>query len=521
MRESVATVMSVSLLGLEGHIVEVESHVGSGLVAFTLVGLPDTSLKESKDRVRAALQSCSLHMPDHRVTVNLSPAGLPKSGSGFDLAIAMSVLIADGSLPAGALSDTIVLGELALDGSLRPIRGILPALMSASQHGFTRAIVPTQCQSEADLVPGIEIHSFDHLADVICWAGGQAYRPQTRSEHTHSANRLQSGSSGEKVRSDGDLVDVRGQAHARHALEVAAAGGHHLHLVGEPGSGKTMLATRMPTVLPDLDDETALTTTAIHSVAGALKRDDTLIRTPPLYAPHHSMTLPALIGGGHTLPRPGAVSLAHGGILFLDEAPEFAPSVLDALRQPLEDGVVSLHRARGHTRYPARFQLILASNPCPCGQSGARLAHCECTSLEKRRYQARLSGPLRDRIDITVPMRTPTRADLATDSGEHSSDVKARVIGARERQAHRLAHTPWSLNAHLPGAWIRKNTPIPSDIRQHLDSAIDRGTLSMRGADRVLRLLWTIADLNSHNTPDMADLALALVLRSGQAHDLA
>lgn len=516
---AIATTLAISLVGIEGHVIEVESHVGRGLVAFTLVGLPDASLRESKERVRSALQSCKLDVPDRRVTVNLSPAGLPKSGSGFDLAIALSVLIANRQVHAQPFSGCVLLGELALDGSLRPVTGILPALMSAADRGIKRAIVPVSNAREAELVPGIDIISFSHLAEVIVWAGGRAELPlvvgsATSSSHERGAEELVD------LRSL-DLGDVRGQGRGRRALEVAAAGGHHIHFVGEPGAGKTMLGLRLPSILPDLDDRTALTTTAIHSVAGLLEADGGLIRRPPICTPHHSMTMPAMIGGGSQVPRPGAVSLAHGGVLLLDEAPEFAPSVLDALRQPLEEGHVSIYRARGHTSYPARFQLVLASNPCPCGNSGARVKQCTCSSIERRRYQARLSGPLRDRVDITVPMRTPTRADLAEGQVETSAVVKERVTQARERMNVRLRETPWRLNTELPGTWIRQNTPLPDDLLRGLDDSIERGILSMRGADRVLRLMWTLADLDGRDHPDMADMGEALALRSGGGHEYA
>lgn len=519
MSSTIATTLAVALVGIDGHVVEVESHVGRGLVAFTLVGLPDASLRESKERVRSALQSCSLDVPDRRVTVNLSPAGLPKSGSGFDLAIALSVLIANRQVDACPFEGCVLVGELGLDGSIRPVTGILPALMAAADRGITRAIVPLANAREAELVPGIDIMSFSHVAEVIIWAGGKAEVPALLGGETSLSHATGAGVHTEQRPLD--LADVRGQSRGRRALEVAAAGGHHIHFLGEPGAGKTMLGLRLPSILPDLDDRTALTTTAIHSVAGILGGDGGLIRRPPICTPHHSMTMPAMIGGGSQVPRPGAVSLAHGGVLLLDEAPEFAPSVLDALRQPLEEGRVSIHRARGHTSYPARFQLVLASNPCPCGNSGARVKQCTCSSIERRRYHARLSGPLRDRIDITVPMRTPTRADLAEGTIEESARVKERVMQARERMGARLRDTPWRLNTELPGTWIRQHTPLPKELLVNLDDSIERGILSMRGADRVLRLMWTLADLDGRAHPDMADMGEALALRSGGGHEYA
>lgn len=510
MRIRIAKTLSVSVVGISGHMVQVEAHVTSGLVAFTLVGLADTSMKEAKERVRSALQACQNPLPDARITVNLSPAGVPKSGSVCDAAIAVSILIAVGQIPAHPLSDCVILAELGLDGSLRPIRGILPAVMAAYEHGIRRVIVASANHDEAAMIPHMEVHAFEHLADLITWGGGQAQRPHGLPNPAWDASSEHSETPAVPV----DLSDVRGQAEAVRSLEIAAAGGHHIHLIGEPGAGKTMLAARLATILPELDDETALMATAIHSVAGNAPSGG-LLRQAPLSSPHHSITMPAMIGGGGQIPRPGAVSLAHGGVLFLDEAPEFAPSVLDALRQPLEEGVVHLHRAQGAVSYPARFQLVMASNPCPCGHYGARLKHCRCSSTVLRRYQARLSGPLRDRIDMTIPLRAPTKAQLRGQSAEASAVVRERVIQARQRSAHRLSKTPWRTNTQVPGQWIRQHTPLPDDVRDSIDTATDRGILSLRGADRVLRLMWTLADLDERPHPDLADLGEALSLRTG------
>lgn len=510
---TVASTLAVALVGLEGHLVEVETQVGRGLIAFTLVGLPDTSLREAKERVRAALDSCGLEVLDRHITVNLSPAGLPKAGSGFDLAIAMSVLCAAGAVPVGPFLDVVLIAEVALDGTLRPVRGVLPALVAAHRFGVRRAILAEGNAEEGALVPGMQVASFAHLADVVNWAGGEALRPAGLGAR-HGTHTLEEAVTPPVVK---DLSQVRGQDRGVFALEVAAAGGHHLHFVGEPGSGKTMLAQRLVTILPTLDDDTALTTTAIHSVAGTLLPGGGLIRTPPLQSPHHSASMPALIGGGSSLARPGAVSLAHGGVLLLDEAPEFAPSVLDALRQPLEDGEVSIHRSRGHTRFPARFQLVLASNPCPCG-GGSRRKPCTCSSIQRRRYGAKLSGPLLDRIDITVAMRTPTRSDLLAGTIHSSQASREKVVHARARAARRLEGTPWHLNCQLPGSWVRERGGTPPDLVLALDEAVERADLSMRGADRVLRLLWSLADLEDRAVPDEAHLALALSLRTGGSH---
>ncbi len=519
----VAAALAVSLVGLEGHLVQVQTHVGDGLVSFTLVGLPDASLKEARERVRAALQSCGIELDDQHTTVNLQPAGLPKHGSAFDAAIAVSVLAANEKISAAALADTVWLGELGLDGALRPVPGVLPAVIAAVRARVGRVVVPQDCVAEARLVPGIEVVGFAHLADVVQWAGGTATRPFVLGADRTSERGAGAGGGPRDVEGFGtevplDLADVRGQAFARRALEVAAAGGHHLYLVGEPGAGKTMLASRLTTILPDLDDATAVEVTALHSVAGVFDPGGGLIRTPPVEAPHHSATMQALIGGGPGVPRPGAVSLAHGGVLILDEAAEFAPKALDALRQPLEQGTVTIHRALATARYPAAFQLVLATNPCPCGFRDSRSGPCTCSSLQRRRYLSRLSGPLLDRIDIQVAMRSPTRADLALDRVETSAEVRARVVAARDRARQRWMATPWTLNSQLPGTWIRDHGQVDPGVLADLDRAVDRGRLSLRGADRVLRLMWTLADLDGRARPDDTDLGEAMTLRTGD-HD--
>lgn len=516
---AVANAMAVGLVGLEGHLVQVETHVGRGLVGFALVGLPDASVRESRERVRAALQSCGLESLDHRITVSLSPADLPKSGSGFDLAVTVSILVATGKVSPVLTESTVFVAEVGLDGTLRGVPGVLPCLVSAQRLGIRRAVVAGSCAAEAALVPGLEVLALDHLADVVERGGGEARRAFSLGVGaTGPGHALAVGPAPGARPGPGevpDLADVRGQPLARGAAEVAAAGGHHLYLVGEPGSGKTMLATRLTSLLPSLDDETALTVTALHSLAGLLPADGSLIRRPPFQSPHHSATIPALVGGGAGVPRPGAASLAHGGVLLLDEAAEFSPAVLDALRQPVEEGVVRIHRARATARYPASFQLVLATNPCPCGLSGARGRECTCTPLQRRRYLSRLSGPLLDRVDIRVSMHSPSRADLRLDETESSAVVAGRVRRARERAQRRwsAAGAGWTRNSRVPGSWLREHSGIEASLLSDLDRSVDRGVLSMRGADRVLRLAWTVADLAGHERPDDTDLARALVLR--------
>ena len=479
-----ARTYSISVVGIEGHLVDVETYAGAGLVAFTLVGLLDTSVREARDRVRAAFESCGLDVLDQRITVNLSPAGIPKSGSGFDLAIASSIALATGLVYPRAFQDAVIVGELALDGSIQPVRGVLPAVLAARSRGVRRVIVPEACAREARLVDGIEVIAFAHLADLIAWGGGEAIKAPF---HGHLGMRAV-----EPARQSPavlDMADVRGQGDAVGAMEVAAAGGHHVFLIGEPGSGKTMLASRLPTILPDLDADTALVTTSLHSVAGLVPAGTALVTRPPFQAPHHSVTMA-----------------------------EFAPSVLDSLREPLESGVVNLHRSGIHTRYPASFQLVMASNPCPCG-GGRAGRHCTCSSVARRRYLARLSGPLLDRMDIRIDVHTPTRADMASCTTRDSETIRQRVSAARDRARHRLADTPWVCNAQLPGAWIRRHSGIDAELIAQLDRLVDVGASSMRGVDRMLRLAWTLADLAGAPRPTIDHIVAAQQLRNGHDHD--
>lgn len=506
---------SVALVGLNGHLVEVESHLAAGLPAFTIVGLPDMSLSEARDRVRAAVASCGLTWPARRVTVNLSPASLPKAGSSFDLAIAVSTLAAADVLDAVAPSRGLHLGELGLDGRLHAVRGVLPAVAAAVAAGCCRVMVPEANAAEARLVRGAQVVGVRHLAEVIAAYGGESSTPL---ELAPDLARPRDDADEPRGAAVLDLADVVGQAEARHALEVAAAGGHHLLLIGPPGAGKTMLAARMPGVLPDLTDAEAVEVTSAHSVAGTFDAERGLLRRPPFEDPHHTATPAAVVGGGPGIPRPGAASRAHRGVLFLDEAPEFSPRVLETLRQPLEHGELVLHRARGSARYPARFQLVLAANPCPCGKGVGKALDCTCTPHVRRRYLGRLSGPLLDRVDIQVDVPAPTRARMALDlAAEPTAAVADRVARARERAANRLRGTPWRLNAEVAGPWLREH-PVPSSARSALDRALDRGALSLRGMDRVLRLSWTLADLDERDTPTRHDVARALALRTRAHH---
>lgn len=497
--------LAVSLVGLSGHLVEVEAHLAASVPGFTLVGLPDASLAEARDRVRAAIASSGLTWPQRRITVNLSPASLPKAGSGFDLAIAVATLLGAGTCAAGAGERAVHLGELGLDGRLRPLRGVLPAVAAAVAAGCPRVVVPASNAEEAALVPGADVRAATHLAEVAAWYGADVVVPElpvTVPERTTAAEQPEP-----------DLADVIGQRSARWALEVAAAGGHHALMVGPPGAGKTMLAARLPGILPDLEEQHAVEVTAVHSVAGTFRPEEGLLRRPPFEDPHHTATPAAVIGGGSGLPRPGAASRAHRGVLFMDEAPEFSPRVLQTLRQPLEHGELVIHRAGGTARYPARFQLVLAANPCPCGLAVGKGLDCTCTPLARRRYFSRLSGPLLDRVDLQLEVLPVTRADrTAAGAPEGTAAVAARVAAARRVAGARLAATPWRTNAEVPGAWLRAHTRAVA--LRDLDRALDAGVLSLRGVDRVLRIAWTLADLSGLEAPGRDEVGQALLLRT-------
>ncbi|MGL6235337.1 MAG: YifB family Mg chelatase-like AAA ATPase [Segniliparus sp.] len=494
---------SVGMVGFEGLVIEVEAYLGAGAAGVCLVGLPDASLQESRDRVRAAVHNSGAAWPQGRVTLALSPATVRKVGSVHDAALAVAVLVASGGLPAEAARRAVVLGELALDGRLRPVRGVLPAVLAARKAGWSDVVVPEANLSEAGLVSGMRVHGAPSLRALCSWLRGERELPGPPERP------------GEPPVQAPDLADVVGHEEARFALEVAAAGAHHLMLTGPPGVGKTLLASRLVGLLPQLTAEESLEVTALHSLAGSLSEEHPVVLRPPFIAPHHTASVPALVGGGVGTAAPGAVSKAHCGVLFLDECAEIGARALESLRTPLEEGEVRIARRDGVVRYPARFQLVLACNPCPCAPS--RDLDCVCPPQLRRRYLGKLSGPLMDRVDLRVRLHQVSAGMFESERAESSETVRARVVAARGAARERWQSHGWRTNAEVPGPVLRQQFPLGKAALRPVELALRRGVVSARGADRCVRVAWTLSDLAGKSSPTVDEVAQALSFRDRSA----
>lgn len=504
---AIGSTLSVGLIGLKAFIIQIQAFVSPGLPYFSIIGLPDTSLSEARERVKSACQASGFSWPQTRVTVNMSPASLPKRGTSHDLAIAACVLAASGAIPHDALEDTVVLGELNLDGSVLPINGILPIMLHARERGIRKLIIPYRNLDEAEMIGGINVVGVRHVGEMMEHLGAEARYTLPDTPITNST----AASAGEYY-ATGDMSEVLGQEHAKWAMEVAATGGHNIIMVGPPGSGKTMIASRMPGIMCPLNEAEQLEVASIRSLCGTLPRYG-ISDVPPFEAPHHTSSTAALVGGGAGLAAPGAITRAHRGVLFLDEAPEFSARTLQTLREPLESGYVALSRAKGSTYYPAAFQLVMAANPCPCGYGFGTAERCVCREQDRRKYFSRLSGPVLDRIDIQIDVPPISRIALKHERvGESSADIHRRVVAARAAATARFSEQGWTCNAQASGTWLHEHTSKQS--LELVNKALEQHRLTLRGADRAMRLAWTLADLAGKESPTASDMAQGIELRT-------